>query len=204
MGEQMYARLNSNDPSLTKFRRNVMLECGADPDDTLVDYTFSNLSKKYQGNPRIEDIYRYTKLKWDSTHFDHVDTHWVDDEVSCISGAVRYGSWIKGAVYHYNLRKYSIENRTLLFKDGGMLDRLIAYAEELGLDGVFISVYPHNQKLKSLVKRLKNGLSIPTTGNLEKIRSLRYHGVETINNIQQEIFYHPMKENGVKLDQIFG
>jgi hypothetical protein len=190
----MFKRIfNKEDNNLLAFRRNVILECNGDPLDAEVDYFYSKLKEKYKNNPKIEDIYRYTNKKWNETNFDHVDTYWINNEISCISGSVIYNNWIKGAVYHYNLKKYSVQTRTLFFQDNGMLDRLIEYANDKNLDGVFISIYPHNYKLSALVTRMKNDLSIPTTGNLNKIRSMKYYGSNVINNVSQEIFYYPIK-----------
>jgi hypothetical protein len=190
----MFKRLfTKTDVNLTNFRKAVLQECNADVSDVFCNYTYTVLKEKYQNNLKFEDIYRYTNKKWNSTNFDHIDTYWVDNEISCISGAVLYNNWIKGAVYHYNLKKYSVQTRTLFFQDNGMLDRLIEYACDKNLDGVFISIYPHNYKLTSLVNRMKNNLSIPTTGNLNKIRSMKYYGSNVINNVSQEIFYYPIK-----------
>lgn len=194
MDTAMFKRLfDKNDINLYKFRENVIKECGGTSGDVLIDYTLSKLKQKYPNNLKIEDLYRYTNKKWNLTNFDHIDTYWIDNEISCISGAVLYNNWIKGAVYHYNLKKYSVQNRTLFFQDNGMLDRLINYAVDKDLDGVFISIYPHNYKLNALVHRMKNNQSIPTTGNLEKIRSMKYYGSKIINNVQQEIFYYKIK-----------
>lgn len=192
MAHEFNRFFDKGDPKLLEFRMNVIEECGGDKLDADVEYSYSEIMNKYSNNDRVEDIFRYTKKKWMLTSFDHIDTYMIDGQISCMSGAVIYKSWIKGAVYHFNLRRYSVYNRTLFFRDDGMFDRLVEYATMKGLNGVFISIYPHNQKLRYLTNRLIYGKSIPTTGNLSKIRDMRYHGDRNINGVMQSVFVYPI------------
>lgn len=190
-----YRIFNKNDTSLLRFRQAVVRECGGDIEDATTNYTYDGLSRKYGRNQNTENMYRYTNFKWNSTNFDHIDTYWVnDDDISCISGAIITKGWIKGAIFHYNLREFSTHNRTIFFRDGGMLDRLVDYAVMRDLLGVYISIFPHEPKLQALCKRLREGRSIPTTGNLEKIRSMKYVGTYMYNGVDQDFFALPIRD----------
>ena len=181
-----------------------MIECGGNADHISLIGSYKTIltSLEADGTTAIEDAYRYTDQKWGKTNFDHIDAYYVNNEISCISGVMQYGEWMKGAVYHYNLKKYSVHNRTLFFSDGGMLDRLADYAKQQNKLGVFISIWPHEPKLSALCKRLKENRSIPTTGNLSKIRSMIYQGTTEIQGVPQDVFALSFTAEQLDLDSL--
>ena len=186
-----YCRIHQIDhPDLTEFRKKAIEECGGSAD--MVHYKGSHknfmLMLEQKGIERKEDIYRFTDEKWFRTKFDHIDCHYVEDKISCISGVVDVDGWMKTAVYHFNLREYSRKYPSRLFWKGGFLDRLIDYSKG-SKKGVFISIYPHNNALKALCKKLKDGTGIPTeTNNHELIRALKYRGTHMYNDVEQDFF----------------
>ncbi|MBY0384606.1 hypothetical protein K2X05_05555, partial [bacterium] len=126
--------------------------------------------------------------KWLATEFDHIDVVYVGSDIACISGARIYKTWIRGAMFYFGLHKYRKHHGSALFKADGNFERLLSYAKEKNLHGLFISIYPHEKRLKTLCRRLKEARSIPTEGRLDLIRSLKYRGTHTFNNVCQEFF----------------
>lgn len=187
-----YVRIHQLDyPDLLEFRKRAVIECSGTEDMIYYRGYHSRFKKLCEelNVSRIEDIYRFTDEKWFSTKFDHIDCHYVDDKISCISGVVDVNGWMKAAVYHFNLREYAKTHPSRLFWKGGFLDRLIDYSKLLNKKGVFISIYPHNKALQALCKKLKDGTGIPTeTNNYELIRSLKYRGTHIYNHVPQDFF----------------
>lgn len=195
-----YARIHQLDhPDLTEFRERAIKECGGEGLRPFRGY--HSEFKKLAPETRQEDIYRFTDEKWYRTHFDHIDCHYVDDKISCISGVVDCNGWMKAAVYHFNLREYAKTYPSRLFWKGGFLDRLIDYSQDK--KGVFISIYPHNNALKALCKKLKDGTGIPTeTNNHELIRSLKYKGTHLYNDVEQDFFVLEFGSNDFNFKEI--
>jgi len=179
-------QFNKHHPDITKFRISAIEECGGNKE--YLNYSYEQVMNS--DAHRKEDIWRFTDIKWNETDFDHIDCHYGEDgNITCISGAVIIGDWIKGAVYHFGLRKYAKQYPSRLFWPDGLLDRLIEYAEISYKLGVFITIFPHEPRLKTLCKKLKDGSGIATqTGNIQLIRSLKYRGLHEYNHCMQEFF----------------
>lgn len=171
---------------LTEFRKQAIIECGGT--EEYLEYSYEEIMNS--NAHRKEDIWRFANKKWYETNFDHIDCHYDDDgNITCISGAVVVGDWIKGGVYHFGLKKYAKQYPSRLFWKDGLLDRLIEYAEIRCKLGIFITIYPHERRLQTLCKKLKDGSGIATqTGNIQLIRSLKYRGLHEYNNCMQEFF----------------
>lgn len=181
-----YCRIiDKHHPDLTAFRIQSILECGGT--EEFLNYDYKDVMNSNAN--RKEDIWRFTNIKWNDTSFDHIDCHYADDvNITCISGAVIIGDWIKGAVYHFGLRKYAKQYPSRLFWDGGFLDRLKEYALDNNKLGIFITIFPHEPRLKTLCKKLKDGSGITTQANINLIRSLKYRGTHEYNYCKQEFF----------------
>ena len=193
---------NKNHDDLYKFRISAIEECGGNARHIMMSTPYPNIVKvlnEYGAN-RIEDIYRFTEGKWNSTEFDHIDCHYADDgKITSISGALQYGQWMRGGIYHFALKEYTKKYPSRLFWKQGHLERLHSYALEKGLNGVFISIYPHNRRLQALCKKLKDGSGIPTpTSNYKLIRALKYRGSHVFNGVPQEFFV--LEGNSVKFN----
>ena len=182
---------NKNHDDLYKFRISAIEECGGSARHIMMSTPYPNIVKvlnRYGAN-RIEDIYRFTEKKWQTTEFDFIDCHYAaDGNITNISGAKKYNKWLRGGIYHFGLKKYSIEYPSILFQPNGHLQRLVDYGIEHQLTGVFISIYPYTRRLQAFCKALKSGTSIPTTGDINLIRMLKYAGTYTFNNVEQEFF----------------
>lgn len=186
-------------PDLIEFRERAIIECGG----TKEHLTYTGYHSKFMQMldvKRKEDIYRFTDEKWNRTEFDHIDCHYADDgKITSISGALQYGQWMRGGIYHFALKEYTKKYPSRLFWKQGHLERLYSYALEKDLNGVFISIYPHDRRLQALCKKLKDGSGIPTpTNNYKLIRALKYRGNHVFNDVPQEFFV--LGENSVSFE----
>jgi hypothetical protein len=197
--------LNKDAPDLFNFRIAAIEECGGAAKHVMMSTSYNNIYKVLSeyGASRIEDIYRFTESKWSQTKFDFIDAHYAEDgNITNISGALKYNNWIRGGIYHFGLRKYSKQYPSILFQTNGHLQRLIDYSMQQGLEGVFISIYPHVPRLRALCNALKRGTSISTTGDINLIRKLQYAGTYSFNNVPQEFFVVQLNNSVFKLGDI--
>ena len=194
---------NHND--LTKFRISAIEECGGRAEQLTLTGSYKDIINKLEkhGAHRPEDIYRFIDEKWNRTNFDHVDVNYADDgNITNISGALVYNNWMRGAIYHFGLRKYSKQYPTILFRHEGQLGRLMEYSKNKKLDGIFISIYPHEKRLETLCHRLKENKGIPTAGDIDLIRLLNYRGNHMFNNVLQEFFAIEFSEKKFDINDI--
>jgi len=189
-------------PDLTKFRKAAILDCGGNETDIeLSDGHTAILEQLTDRNIKeAEEIYRYTNDKWYSTEFESVDAFYVDDQIVGISGSKIYGNWMRGAMYYYQLKHTRKDHSTLFFRDGGQLPRLIEHAKELGCYGVFITIWPHSSQLKALTKRMRLGKSIPTPGNLDLIRMMKFKGISKFHGVIQDFYVYEFDTYRFKFD----
>ena len=182
---------NKDHDDLYKFRISAIKECGGDAKHVMMSTPYPNIVNVLTayGAHRIEDIYRFTNSKWQTTDFDFIDAHYAEDgNITNISGAKQYNNWLRGGIYHFGLKAYSKQYPSILFQNLGHLQRLIEYSTQHHLNGVFISIYPHTTRLQALCRALKSGTSIPTTGDINLIRKLKYAGTYMLNGVEQEFF----------------
>jgi len=191
--------LHKNHIDLYKFRLEAIKECNGKEELINFKGSYQNFIKLTTDNKRREDIYRFTDEKWSRTEFTFVQCHYVDvGIISNISGVKVYNNWIKGAMYHFALQKYSKEYPSVFFSKFGHLSRLIQLAKNKNLYGVFISILPHNKKLSLLCKALKKGTGIPTKGDISLIRQFKFAGSFQYNNVLQDFFV--LSLNGENFD----
>lgn len=195
---------DKNHPDLTTFRQKAIEECGGHVSHLTLTGSYSNITTllKEYGAHRIEDIYRFTDEKWNRTGFDFIDAHYSNGVITNIAGAKQYGLWMRGAIYHFGLREYSKKHPSVLFQPNGQLDSLIKYASEKKLNGIFISIYPHESRLKALSRALKSGSGISTTGDINLIRKLTYRGTYCFNDVNQDFFVIELTDKKFDISQI--
>jgi len=193
------------DNDLYKFRISAIVECGGAPKHVKMTSHYDNVYKVLSdhGVKRIEDVYRFTDGKWKNTDFDFIDAHYSDDGcITNISGAKQYKNWMRGAIYHFGLKAYSSKYPSVLFQPDGHLDRLVEYAKEKNLNGIFISIFPHNSRLEALCSKLRFNTGIPTTGNIDLIRQLTYRGTHVLNGVDQQFFVVELNNSIFKITDI--
>jgi hypothetical protein len=196
---------NKDDLDLFNFRVSAIEECGGKAEHVNINLNYKSTIQilKIAGVTRIEDAYRFTAGKWNKTEFDFIDAHYsLTGEITNISGSKQYNQWMRGGMYHFGLRKYSNQYPSVLFQDSGHLVRLIEYCNKKELNGIFISIYPHENRLKALSRALKIGRSIPTSAKIELIRKLKYKGSYIFNNVLQDFFVLELKDTVFSFDDI--
>jgi hypothetical protein len=196
--ERIYDKYHSD---LYKFRMSAIHECGGASKHIMMQSSHKNIIKvlKEHGVHRIEDIYRFTESKWQTTEFNFIDAHYADDgNITNISGAKHYNNWLRGGIYHFGLKAYSKQYPSILFQPNGHLQRLINYSIQQELSGIFISIYPHTRRLQALCRALKTGSGIPTTGDINLIRRLKYAGTHMFNDVEQDFFV--VETNNITFD----
>lgn len=189
-------------PDLIKFRKAAIVDCGGDESDITLSggHTAILEELKSRNIMEIEEIYRYTNDKWYSTEFESVDAFYVGNEIVGISGSKMYGNWMRGAMYYYQLKKTRKEHSTLFFRNKGQLPRLIEHSKILGCHGVFITIWPHSSQLKALTKRMRSGKSIPTPGNIDLIRMMKFKGISKFHGVTQDFYVHEFDNHRFKFD----
>lgn len=181
---------DQNNVDLRKFRVQAIQECGGTSSDIHLNGGYKKIISELKTREldRFEDIYKYTDEKWNQVEFDHIDTLYLENEIVCISGVKIYGKWARGAMFYFGLKEHRIRHASAFFRDNGGLDRLKEYSLSKGSDGIFISIYPHNNPLRVLSRRLKENRGIPTSGNIKSIRELRFRGTHVFNGVEQDFF----------------
>lgn len=182
---------DKNSDDLFKFRMAAIEECGGAAKHVMMQSNYKNITRilKDYGATRIEDIYRFTESKWSTTQFDFIDAHYSDNgDITNISGALQYNNWLRIGIYHFGLKKYSSMYPSVLFQPNGHLDRALDYCKNKNLDGIFISVFPHNNKLKAFSKALKKKTGISTQADINLIRKLKFKGSFVLNDVEQDFF----------------
>lgn len=187
---QLVRVFDQNNSDLREFRVRAVQECGGNLNDIYLSGGYQKIINelKARGIHRFEDIYKFTDEKWNMVKFDHIDALYFEKEIVCISGAKIYGKWARGAMFYFGLRKHRTQHASAFFRDEGGLDRLKEYSLSKGLEGIFISIYPHNSLLRGLSRRLKENKGIPTSGNINFIRELQFRGTFLFNNVHQDFF----------------
>lgn len=204
---EKYCRITDlNNADLAEFRKRAIIECGGSDEHLHYKGYHSKFMEILDKNnvKRKEDIYRFTDEKWYRTKFDHIDTFYAaDGKITSISGVIEYNNWVRTAVYQFALREYSKEYPSRYFWKGGFLERAIEYAKVNNKKGVFMTFYPHNAQLKALCKKLIDGTGIPTsTGNYELIRALKFKGMHSFNDVDQNFFVIELNNNQFNIDEI--
>lgn len=182
--------LKPNGDKLLDFRYRVVLENGGHKDVVDRPFEYEEIRRRYAEN--YEDIYKFSFSKWQQTQFDRLESVLCDGQVICISGAKIYGQWLRIAMHHYLLKDYRHSHRSLLFRQHGMFQRHVDFAQTCGLQGLFFTIYPHNRRLAKFSEFMKNIKDYPIANERLDQRmknfcwlanTVEFHGVP------QNIFY---------------
>lgn len=155
---QFITLTNRFDERLTVFRRKLYAEFDVSADLLETEMSLAQVRATFPELPTaaVEEIYKYGLQKWSRTEFHRIEAAVDDEGVFSISGSREYGrGLLRVAMHHYTLQSHRRTHRSLFFRDGGFLSRHIRSSiEEAGSRFLFFSVYPHNDRLRTLVKNM--------------------------------------------------
>lgn len=176
--------LNPNDPLLYRFRKKIICDIHNSNEDYLL--------KDIKYNKSIpEEVWKFSKLKWNNINFNSIFSLIMNDEVISISGIKFYNNFLRVGMNYYTLPEYKIPARSILWKKYGFIyETLLKYNS---IDGYFISIYPHNNKLSSWVNALQKKKSFGQMGNTDAFYYLKQLNITKdpiiFNGVQQYIVY---------------
>lgn len=176
------------------FRKEII--CNDENQDIL----YLDTEVKY--SPEIpEEVWKFSLKKWKSINFDSLYGLYIDHELTAISGAKLYGNdknFLRLGMMYYVLKRHRKQIRSPLWlKDGLIETALKDYKNKI--DYSFISIYPHNEKLKSWIlafSRQQRLGQLGLNGHLDLIKSFKkYDNDVYFNGVSQSIFYKTENQN---------
>jgi len=151
-----------------------------------------------------EEVWKFSKLKWESLGFDALYAVYVNDEIAAISGAKLYGKYLRIGMMYYVLKRFRKTVRSTLWSPDGMLQNAINDFHT-DIDYSFVSIYPHNSRLEAWCKALIRGKRYGQIGNgVEHIDLLKSYTMDNepimFNNVPQYILYRKESSNDIHPD----
>lgn len=124
------------------YRKAIANEWGYD--DTIV---YEDMPRKvFPDTDGGEEVYKITDGKWNRVGFDAIIGLYCDNVLASTSGVKTYGDHTRVGMFYYTLRPYRKVIRSPLWRKDGMIDYV---RDRMGMDKLFFTIYPHNNKLKS-------------------------------------------------------
>lgn len=180
---------NPDAPQLTEFRKQVLLENGGTEDLLRHSFRHREVMERFPDSNGAEDLYKFSKEKWEKTKFHSVEACLVDDRVVSISTCtVVSPRLMRILMFLYTLKDHRKTIRGHVFSEDGFFARHVTQARALGLPAVFLSVYPHSRKLEKHAANLglfKRSLEKAPQPYLDEITEL---GTFQIQNVAQHVF----------------
>jgi hypothetical protein len=151
-----------------------------------------------------EEVWKFSKLKWESLALDKLYAVYSDGEIAAISGAKLYGSYLRVGMMYYVLKRFRKTVRSTLWSPDGMLQTAINDFRN-DIDYSFVSIYPHNTGLEAWCRALIRGKRFGQIGNgVEHIDLLKSYTMDSnpiiFNNVPQYILYRKETTIGVHPD----
>ena len=134
-----------------------------DPNELRVNVFRNQLLEDELAHDNQEEIHKYSNEIWNRVGFDQLYGVTINGNVVAISGSKLYGNNIRFGMRYYVLRKYRKIVRSQLWKPNGILD--LTLKDFPNVDFSFVSIYPHNNKLKKWVEALKRKQRYGQIGN---------------------------------------
>jgi hypothetical protein len=182
-------KLNAFSDDVYDFRRTIICS------DENASLNYLDQDIKYTADIP-EEVWKFSKRKWESLELDYLYGVYVDNKVVALSGAKWYGdkTVLRMGMMYYTLKEYRTILRSPLWKQGGLLSTNVADVQH-DFQYSFISIYPHNDKLKKWIKAFarKTGRGqlglltdqvAPTLDLFDK-----YHTDINLSGVKQSIFY---------------
>ena len=112
-----------------------------------------------------EEVWKFSNRKWNKIGLTKLHGVFVDNDLAGISGCRVYGNdnLLRLGMHYYVLKKYRRTCRSWLWKPGGMLETALSDFEKI--DYSFVTIYPHNSRLKKWCEALKRGTRYGQIGN---------------------------------------
>lgn len=154
-----------------------------------------------------EEVWKFSKKKWDSIAFDGLFGVYYNGELAAISGSKLYGprkEYVRVGMMYYVLKRFRKLVRSTLWSPGGMIDSALRYHKLTSeIEYSFVSIYPHNSKLLALCAVMSRRLGYGQLGNgkehISCMKSFSVYNTQILfNGVYQHILYkaeHPNVSN---------
>lgn len=187
---QMIAILTPNDPLIFSFRKYIICNQFNESEKFLYE------DIKYSTSIN-EEVWKFSKKKWESINFKEIAALIINNNVVAISGAKYYNDFLRVGMNYYILPEYRKIARSILWNPQGFIDTHIS--DKLNLSGYFISIYPHNNKLKKWVDSLANKTNFGQLCNTSALTKLNLLNISKnpikFNGVSQYILYYMFDKN---------
>jgi hypothetical protein len=154
-----------------------------------------------------EEVWKFSKRKWNSLNFDLLYGVYFENELASISGSKLYGNKkniLRTGMMYYTLKRFRTELRSPLWTEQGLLHKSIDFFDNI--DYVFISIYPHNNKLKSWINVFGRGNrlgQLHSNNHLSVLKSFSKYPVDVkISGVFQTIFYLKKNSNKISIEEM--
>lgn len=144
---------------VTDFRKEIIT----------LDENFSNIDCIEQNIERTsdmpEEVWKFSTRKWNKIGLTQLHGVFVDNKLAGISGCRLYGDGrlLRLGMHYYVLKRFRKICRSWLWKPNGMLETALNNFENL--DYSFVTIYPHNSRLKKWCEALVRGKRYGQIGN---------------------------------------
>lgn len=197
MPEPKVEVLDRDDARIERFRLTVLHEdfaCRPEEVDRL--QRRSQFEREFGDGADTEEIFKFSRAKWDKSAFDSFAALVEGDEVLSAAGCKWYSPrFLRVGMHYYTLKRARRDHRSLLWRKGGFFDKV--RARYPAADAYFVTIYPHNAKLAAWVTRLREGGRFAQLGraNADVVERLEAFEVlpdlVTFNDVPQLFMAHP-------------
>lgn len=185
--------MSPGDEKVHIFRQNVISEdLNIKFDDLSSCTTRHEIYDRYMGHPELEEVYKFSDLKWKQTSFDSIYGLEFENQIVSIAGKKVYANeFVRLGMHYYTLKKFRKSIRSILWKKNGFID---AELKKSPHNHFFITIYAHNKKLdawsQKLLKRKNFGqMSIDNTEIIDCLNKFNPIGLVKFNNVPQLLLH---------------
>lgn len=176
-----------------------------------VDENFSDttcITQNIERTPDMpEEVWKFSTRKWNKIGLTQLHGVFVDNELAGISGCRLYGDGrlLRLGMHYYVLKRFRKICRSWLWKPNGMLE--IALKNFRNIDYSFVTIYPHNSRLKKWCEALIRGKRYGQIGNgnshlnLLSSYSMRDKPIY-FNGVPQYVLYRQEKNTDISYDEM--
>lgn len=199
--------LKPNDPKLYNFRAQIYSDDIGIDRKNLDEMLTHSQCKKIFPTYDWEEIYKFGELKWNKTCFDGIAAAiGNNNEVVSMAGFKRYSTFLRVGMHLYTLKKWRSQCRSFLWSDAGFIDRAVEFCDQEKIDGVFLTIHPHNKALSRWAKRLENSQNFgqmatndPSIKN--KMKNFKpLPGLIKFNQVFQKVFLMTTSSSPIAID----